>query len=101
VAFIRLCLQGWRLARRLIERQSSPPSEGEGSEIRRDVQHQPTTFAMTHSEKARKSTRAVSEWIGDADDERGYERILGEVARTKEPHARSLTDGQAQTMHST
>ena len=54
---------------------------------------------MTRSEKQQKSTRAGSEWICCAHDERGYEITFGEVARTKEPQVLSLKDGQAQTMH--
>ena len=67
--------------------------------IRRGVQHEPQTFAMTPSEKQQKSTRAGSKWIYHAHDERGYELTFGEVVRTKEPQARSLKDNQAQTMH--
>jgi hypothetical protein len=56
---------------------------------------------MTPSEQERKSTRVVSELIGDTYDKRGYERILGEGARVQEPPPLSLNDGQAQMMHST
>jgi hypothetical protein len=55
---------------------------------------------MTRSAKARKSTRAVSEWIGDTSDTQGSARIVGEVARTTAPQALYRQEGQAQPMHS-
>ena len=70
------------------------------SEIRRGVQHEPQTFVMTLSEKQRKSTMAVSEWICCTYDERGYELTFGDVAHTKAQHALYLKDGKAQIMHS-
>jgi hypothetical protein len=38
--------------------------------------------------------------IGDAYVEPGYDRIVGEVARTKAYQAQCRNDGKAQTMHS-
>ena len=42
----------------------------------------------------------ASELTGYAYDERGHERMYGEVAPTKAHQALDLNDGQAQTMHS-
>jgi hypothetical protein len=55
---------------------------------------------MTLAEQERQSTRAVSELLCYASDERGYARIVGEVARTTAPQALYLNESKAQTMHS-